>query len=394
MAKLFGLTAEQQKRLARVADKVEGQPIQRANQKSGTSKPSPSFWVELTEEDPDNPGRYAWKMVDYVDHEWTDRDPPIESPEGEYTAIEANLGSGMVGQRVELHFYGYDAEGKPRYLFGRAAIPFLARVVNQGPNGEPDYAPNSYKYWVIPVRIVQRDPDGAPETSDDVPTRFEDTGEALTVINAAERAMARIGAGGSVAQIGSTPHLTRTVRNGDIVRVWTELDDQNVPRYFMNETRAVALFVQIITRDVGGTDLDQAGVYTGRVRMPLRSTGNTDAFNGSGGLPYLLDSHVASIDGTCVVINVAELGNTWGSNPWRALRQGDYYLGQVWGWTAEDPPRRLVLVEGRACEDLEMQTTGIAPPTYNTDAQLMLNNLKADIAALHQALRRAGLMQG
>ena len=118
MAKLFGLTAEQQQRLARVADKVEGQPIQRANQQSGTSKPSPSFWVELTEEDPDNPGRYAWKMVDYVDHEWTDRDPPIESPEGEYTAIEANLGSGMVGQRVEVHFYGYDAAGKPRYLFG------------------------------------------------------------------------------------------------------------------------------------------------------------------------------------------------------------------------------------------------------------------------------------
>lgn len=122
---LFGFTASQVRRVGRVVQAHERRTPERQDQDTGHGQRPPRFWVELTEEDGSNPGRYKWKLSDYVDHEWTDRTPAISSG-ADYTAIEANGVSGLEGGRFQVEFYGYDAEGKPRYLFiggGGGSLP-------------------------------------------------------------------------------------------------------------------------------------------------------------------------------------------------------------------------------------------------------------------------------
>lgn len=112
----------------------------RPRRKTGRSDPTPPFWIELIEEDEDNPGRYSWKKVTPVDGELTDTDPLIDSG-GLYTARDINGCSGLpAGTRVEVKFAGYDstAEGDdkpPVYLFCFDRMPGELFVVNLSMDG-------------------------------------------------------------------------------------------------------------------------------------------------------------------------------------------------------------------------------------------------------------------
>lgn len=396
MAKLFGLTAEQQQRLARVADKVERQPIQRANQQSGTSKPSPSFWVELTEEDPANPGRYAWKLVDYVDHEWTDLDPEIASPEGEYTAIEANLGSGMVGQRVELHFYGYDAEGKPRYLFGQTALPFMAMIWDQGPEGEADYTIEQQRYWAIPIAIRQPPPPTPPATKDSNWGRVESIGEPFTLVNLAERRVTINQSPATTNNIQRNIAPRKMLWRGHICRVWTEIDDQGVPRRVCSEYPELAVWVRVIgpaTGDFAGIrgcyDGSQAAPLVAPLEVPAAGVPNI----GQLGIPTPASSTTTT---NVLVVNLAELG---GND--RGLAIGDktatgrdlHMIGHRWGWTDEEAPRQVIVVDAAACNPVTMTATQTASNSYGNNERDMINALKDDVAAIIKALQDAQMMR-
>lgn len=394
MAKLFGLTAEQQQRLARVADKVEGQPIQRANQQSGTSKPSPSFWVELTEEDPDNPGRYAWKLVDYVDHEWTDRSPEIASPEGEYSAIEANSGSGMVGQRVELHFRGYDAAGKPQYLFGQTALPFMAMIWDHGPDDAADYpvTDSRRRYWAVPIGVRQISV-LPPLTPDSSFLSLKPDGPPVTVTNLAERRV--LGQyeldDFPVNNLGRERGATlKMLEKGRIIRVWTEIDDEGVPHYVCNETAHVHCWV-VITGPATGDWAGKTGAYEGSLGRPGHSTASPIVQTPAGGITgsSLGGGSINSV----LVINLQELLGSHVPGP--ALNgHSRSTMGFLWGWTDEDPPRRVVIVDvTAACAAVEMTTTQTADAFYTTTEQDMLNALKADVQAIITALTDAHLMR-
>ncbi len=84
------------------------------------------FWALLTKEDPANAGRYAFHRLRAVDYTLAEFDPirassdPIDS---KYTALEANLRTGMVGQRVLMYAMGYDTTLTPTQQLFRFIAP-------------------------------------------------------------------------------------------------------------------------------------------------------------------------------------------------------------------------------------------------------------------------------
>lgn len=116
MAKLFGLTASQQKRVGRVVRERETSGPARANKSTDKSTPTGEFWAELTGEG--TAGHYAWKKKypkSPADGTYIDATPAVVV--ADFTAREMNLAGGLTGKIVKLTFIGYDAADKASYEF-------------------------------------------------------------------------------------------------------------------------------------------------------------------------------------------------------------------------------------------------------------------------------------
>jgi len=137
---LFGLTQDQAKRIGKLVQGNERQPPSQLRQQSGTSPPDQTFWAELTDEDPTQPGNYKWKMVQIDDRTFIDADPAVDSG-SDYSAVEPNRLPCLVKCKVPLTFYGYNDAGRPRYLIGM--IP--SQSVGVSIQGIESNAPGMYK---------------------------------------------------------------------------------------------------------------------------------------------------------------------------------------------------------------------------------------------------------
>lgn len=124
MAKLFALTADQQKRVGRVVQDFEHRAPVPRNPASETSPPSATFWAELTGESGTNPGRYSFKKVYPSGAAWADANPAVTV--GTFSAIEANAVPDLTGKRVLLTFAGYDGS-TPVYHFTAVAAAAARR---------------------------------------------------------------------------------------------------------------------------------------------------------------------------------------------------------------------------------------------------------------------------
>jgi hypothetical protein len=155
MAKrLFGLTANQAQRVGRVVDDFEHNLPPAGAQTSGTSKPSPSFWAQLTGGAPANAGRYSWKKQIFDGFAFIDPDP-VEV-ETAFTAIEVNALNGLTDRYVRLTFNGYDGSDPPKPLYTFSATPspvlFAVKVAQVGGANGTGTTAATYTYDLRDVR--------------------------------------------------------------------------------------------------------------------------------------------------------------------------------------------------------------------------------------------------
>ncbi len=130
MAKLFGITADQASRIGRVLDDSEHRGPQPKNLNSGKRPATEKFWAILTGEDPANAGRYKFEKQHPEAYELVESDPAFVVTA--YTAVEANEQTGLVGDRVELHFEGYDTSDPPKAIYRFHATAKLPAGQYQG----------------------------------------------------------------------------------------------------------------------------------------------------------------------------------------------------------------------------------------------------------------------
>lgn len=266
-------------------------------------------------------------------------------------------------------------------------MPFLARITTTGPAGEADFAKDVAKYWARKVRIKQVDPIGTPETSADAISDYEDVGGADTtfVLNN----LAELAFGSNVRTYQPAP--LKMLGNGHICRVWTETDDQGVARYVCSESPTTVPVWVRITGVASGAFAGIIGCYNANLFLPSHlTTPPANAFAPKAtGTAYAFGAMGADF-GSVLVVNLRECGMATTD---AQLPAETYILGHSWGWTTETPSRRVVVVSDTASRQVTMTATGSAGASYGATEQTLINNLKADVAELIDALRDGKIMR-
>lgn len=181
MAKLFALKAKDVPRLRNVLNRAENTRVDLSGDGSGTSKPSPKFYIKLVEEGADDDvGFYSWKKVYPKDGDWEEFSPSIDSlsDDNPFQAHEIN---GMVGlvtgdddnpYYAEVKFAGFRnsglADNVPVYIFigVRSAIFYVKLQQTSGSAGGPTTAAS----WVYTAKDLFTDVELGTSLSPDVRT--------------------------------------------------------------------------------------------------------------------------------------------------------------------------------------------------------------------------------
>lgn len=161
MAKLFALKAKDVPRLRNVLNRAENTRVDLSGDGSGTSKPSPKFYIKLVEEGTDDDvGFYSWKKVYPKDGDWEEFSPSIDSlsDDNPFQAHEIN---GMVGlvtgdddnpYYAEVKFAGFRnsglADNVPVYIFiggKKTSLEYVSLASDGGSDGG-DVGPTDWTY--------------------------------------------------------------------------------------------------------------------------------------------------------------------------------------------------------------------------------------------------------
>lgn len=133
--------------------RVEGTAVDKTQDAdSGPLANKHTFWAELIEEDPANPGAYSFKKMRSSAGVLVDWDPPFTSNDL-YTAREVHNHSGLPeGTRVILKYVGVDeaseADPKPPiYLFCFDRMPGVTFVVDLESDGGSDGDGSTAATW-------------------------------------------------------------------------------------------------------------------------------------------------------------------------------------------------------------------------------------------------------
>lgn len=109
MSVLYGFDAAGVKRIVAAVRKSESAAPPKSGRfvKTG-SQPNREFYLRLTEESEDDPGRYKWTLQTWDGYFLIDTFDPVVDSGDEYTAVEANLTPDLTGRIVRATFEGYD----------------------------------------------------------------------------------------------------------------------------------------------------------------------------------------------------------------------------------------------------------------------------------------------
>lgn len=284
-----------------------------------------------------------------------------------------------------------DLRGKQRRQpIVRTPLPFLAAIVDEGPDGEDNFPLSQSLYYARRIKPI------APIGITDQLLKVEYVGDAFTLQNLAERRRNPAATDESTINIMDNLGTIRSLHIGHICRVWKDADDEGTVHYFTHEMPWQSCICKI-TGAATGTFAGITGCYDGYagntgdsqsavLPVPSGSTINSAYF-----LPASGDLGPTE----CLIVNLRELNNAAALDQEIAFNglSNVFMLGIFAQWTDETPPRRVVVVDDRSGVPVTLTATQTAGASYTTNERDLINNLKADVAALKASLEDAHLLR-